>query len=87
MFNEVRLMGRIAKDIELKYTQSGVENVSFSIAVERDFKSKDNNEKKTDFIDIVAWRNTAKFINSYFSKGKMILVCGALQIDDWTDKD
>lgn len=85
MLNNVSLMGRITKEPELKYTPSGVPVLSFSIAVDRDYVS--NGSRETDFIDIVAWRNTAEFIKSYFSKGQMIAILGRLQIRKWTDKN
>ena len=86
MLNSVTLMGRLTRDPELKHTQSGTAVVSFTLAVDRDFKSADGT-KETDFIDCVAWRNTAEFISKYFSKGKMAVVSGRLQIREWTDKD
>ena len=87
MLNHIVLMGRLTKDVELRHTQSGTAVSSFTIAVDRDFGSKDGGEKQTDFIDIVAWRNTAEFASKYFSKGKMAIVSGRLQLRDWTDKD
>lgn len=86
MLNNITLMGRITKDIELRRTDSGVAVASFSIACERDFKAQ-NGEKATDFFDIVAWRNTAEFIHKYFGKGRMIVVQGRLQSRSWKDKD
>lgn len=86
MLNKILLMGRLTRDPELRRTQSGTAVASFALAVDRDFKPKDG-EKETDFIDIVAWRNTAEFINKYFSKGRMAVVEGRLQIRDWNDKD
>lgn len=86
MLNKIILMGRLTRDPELRRTQSGAAVTSFSLAVDRDFKSQ-NGEKETDFIDIVAWRNTAEFVSKYFSKGRMAVVEGRLQIRDWTDKD
>lgn len=87
MLNRIILMGRLTRDPELRRTQSGTAVTSFSIAVDRDFKNKDTGEKSTDFIDIVAWRQTAEFVCDYFSKGCMAVVEGRLQIRDWTDKD
>ena len=84
--NKVILMGRLTRDPELRKTGSGVSVTSFSLAVDRDFKSQ-NGEKETDFIDIVAWRGTAEFVSKYFTKGRMAVVKGRLQIRDWTDKD
>lgn len=78
MLNKVILQGRIAQDIEIKQTQSGKAVTTFSLAVERDYST--NGEKETDFINIVAWGNTAEFIGKYFSKGKQMLVTGSLNI-------
>ncbi len=86
MLNSVTLMGRLTRDPEMKHTQSGIAVVSFTLAVDRDFKSSDGG-KQTDFIDCTAWRNTAEFVSKYFSKGKMAAVSGKLQIREWTDKD
>ena len=86
MLNKVFIMGRLTRDPELRRTQSGTAVTSFSLAVDRDFKSQ-GGEKETDFIDIVAWRNTAEFVSKYFTKGRMAVVEGRLQIRDWTDKD
>ena len=87
MLNHIVLMGRLTRDPELRRTQSGVAVVSFSLAVDRDFQSRDSGEKQTDFIDIVAWRNTAEFVSKYFTKGRMAVVSGRLQIRDWTDRE
>ena len=86
MLNKIILMGRLTRDPELRRTESGTAVCSFSIAVDRDFKSK-NGEKETDFIDIVSWRATAEFAAKYFTKGRMAIVDGRLQIRDWQDKD
>lgn len=86
MLNKIILMGRLTRDPELRRTQSGTAVTSFSIAVDRDFKGL-NGEKETDFIDIVAWRNTAEFASKYFTKGRMAVVEGRLQIRDWTDNN
>ena len=86
MLNKIILMGRLTRDPELRRTESGTAVCSFSIAVDRDFKSK-NGEKETDFIDIVSWRATAEFVSKYFTKGRMAVVEGRLQIRDWTDKE
>lgn len=86
MLNKIVLMGRLTRDPELRHTQSGTAVTSFSLAVDRDFKGQ-NGEKEVDFIDIVAWRNTAEFVNKYFSKGRMAVVEGRLQMQDWTDKN
>ena len=73
-------MGRLTRDPELRHTQNGTAVVSFSIAVDRDFKDKQSGEKATDFVDIVAWRSTAEFVDKYFSKGRMAVVEGRLQM-------
>lgn len=86
MLNQIVLMGRLTRDPELRHTQSGLSVTSFTIAVDRDF-GQNGEEKQTDFIDIVAWRNTAEFVSKYFTKGRMAVVNGRLQIRDWTDKD
>lgn len=83
--NKVVIMGRIVRDIELKRTNSGVSVVSLTLAVDRDYKGK-NGEKETDFIDVVAYRNTAEFLAKYFGKGRMAVVDGRLQIREW-EKD
>lgn len=79
-------MGRLTRDPELRRTGNGTAVTSFSLAVDRDFKNQ-SGEKETDFIDIVAWRNTAEFVSRYFTKGRMAVVEGRLQIRDWTDRD
>ena len=86
MLNKIILMGRLTRDPELRRTGSGTAVTSFSLAVDRDFKSQ-SGEKETDFIDIVAWRGTAEFVSKYFTKGRMAVVEGRLQIRDWTDRD
>lgn len=86
MLNRIVLMGRLTRDPELRRTQSGTAVTSFTLAVDRDFKGQ-NGEKETDFIEIVAWRNTAEFVCNYFTKGRMAVVEGRLQIRDWTDKN
>lgn len=87
MLNHIVLMGRLTRDPELRYTQSQIPVSSFSLAVDRDFGGKDGAERQTDFIDIVAWRQTAEFVSKYFTKGSMAVVSGRLQIRDWTDRD
>lgn len=86
MLNHIVIMGRLTRDPELRRTGSGIAVASFTVAVDRDFSSKDN-EKETDFIDCVAWRNTGEFVSKYFTKGRMIVVNGRLQIRQWTDKN
>ena len=78
-------MGRMTRDPEIRRTGSGTAVTSFSLACDRDFKSQ-SGEKETDFIEVVAWKNTAEFVSKYFSKGRMAVVEGRLQIRDWTDK-
>ena len=87
MLNRIVIMGRLTRDPELRRTQNGTAVTSFSVAVDRDFKSRESGEKATDFIDVVAWRQTAEFVCQYFTKGRMAVVEGRLQIRDWTDKD
>ena len=87
MLNHIVLMGRLTRDPELRYTQSQLPVATFSLACERDFGGRDGSEKQTDFIDIVAWRQTAEFVSKYFTKGAMAVVSGRLQLRDWTDKE
>ena len=87
MLNHIVIMGRMVRDPELRSTQSGTSVCGFTVACDRDFKSKDSKEKETDFIDCVAWRSTAEFVSKYFTKGRMMAVSGRLQLRDWTDKD
>ena len=86
MLNKIFIMGRLTRDPELRRTQSGTAVTSFSLAVDRDFKSQ-SGEKETDFIDVVAWRSTAEFVAKYFTKGRMAVVEGRLQIRDWKDRE
>lgn len=87
MLNRIVLMGRLTRDPELRHTQTGTPVASFSLACDRDFKDKQTGEKATDFIDIVAWRQTAEFVSRFFTKGRMAVVEGRLQIRDYTDRD
>ena len=87
MLNHITIMGRLTRDPELRRTGSGVAVASFSVAVDRDFGKNENGEKETDFIDCVAWRNTAEYISKYATKGRMVVVSGRLQIRNWNDKD
>ena len=87
MLNHITIMGRLVRDPELRRTGSGVAVASFSLAVDRDFGGRDGGEKETDFIDCVAWRQTGEFVSKYFTKGRMAVVSGRLQISSWTDKD
>ena len=86
MLNHIVLMGRLTRDPELRRTGSGGAVASFSLAVDRDYAAQ-GAEKETDFVDIVAWRNTAEFVSKYFAKGRMAVVTGRLQIRNWQDKD
>ena len=85
MLNKIIIMGRLTRDPELRRTGSGTAVTSFSLACDRDFKSQ-SGDKETDFIEVVAWKNIAEFVSKYFSKGRMAVVEGRLQIRDWTDK-
>ena len=88
MLNHIVIMGRLVRDPELRRTGSGIAVASFTVAVERDFSGKDSGgQKETDFIDCVAWRQAGEFVSKYFTKGRMIVVSGRLQIRSWTDKD
>ena len=87
MLNHITIMGRLVRDPELRRTGSGIAVASFTVAVDRDFGGRDGGEKETDFIDCVAWRQTGEFVSKYFTKGRMIVVSGRLQIRSWTDKD
>ena len=87
MLNHIVIMGRLTRDPELRRTGSGVAVTSFSLAVDRDFGKNENGERETDFIDCVAWRQTGEFVDKYFTKGRMAVVSGRLQIRTWTDKE
>ena len=87
MLNKIFIMGRLTRDPELRRTQTGTPVASFTLAVDRDLKDKQTGERKTDFIDCVAWRNTGEFASKYFAKGRVAVVEGRLQMRDWTDKD
>ena len=87
MLNRIIIMGRLTRDPELRRTQTGLPVASFTLAVDRDFKDKTTGEKGVDFIDVVAWRSTAEYVSRYFTKGRMAVAEGRLQIRDWTDKD
>ena len=87
MLNHIVIMGRLTRDPELRRTGSGTAVASFTLAVDRDFGNRDNGEKETDFIDCVAWRQTGEFVGKYFTKGRMAVVSGRLQIRNWTDKE
>ena len=87
MLNHITIMGRLTRDPELRRTGSGVAVASFTLAVDRDFGKNENGERETDFIDCVAWRQTGEFVSKYFTKGRMAVVSGRLQIRSWNDKD
>ena len=87
MLNKCFFQGRLTIDPELRHTQSGTAVASFTLAVDRDFKDKQTGERTTDFIDCVAWRGTAEFVSRFFTKGRMAVVVGSLQIRAWEDKE
>lgn len=87
MLNHIDIMGRLTRDPELRRTASGISCVNFTLAVDRDYSGKDGGEKETDFIDCVAWRSTADFVSKYFTKGRMAVVSGRLQVRKWKNKD
>ena len=87
MLNHIVIMGRLARDPELRRTGNGVAVASFTVGVERDFADSQSGKKDVDWIECVAWRNTGEFVSKYFTKGRMIVVSGRLQIRSWTDKE
>ena len=87
MLNHIVLQGRLCRDPELRRTGNGIAVASFTLACDRDFGSRESGGKETDFIDIVAWRNTAEFVSRHFARGRMAVVSGRLQIRSWNDKD
>lgn len=87
MLNHICLDGRLTRDPELRHTGSGLAVASFTLAVDRDFENRETGKRETDFIDIMAWRNTAEFVSKYFTKGSRAIVSGRLQIRTWTDKE
>ena len=87
MLNKIIIMGRLTADPELRRTGNGIAVTSFTLAVDRDFSSKDGGEKETDFIDCVAWRNTGEFVAKHFTKGRMAIAAGRLQIRSYNDRD
>lgn len=86
MLNHITMAGRLVRDPELRRTQNGTAVASFTLACERDFKNE-SGDREVDFIDCVAWRKTAELVSSYFTKGRMAIVSGRMQIRGWTDKD
>ena len=87
MLNHIVIMGRLARDPELRHTQSGTPVATFRMAVDRDFKDKNTGERATDWIDVVAWRGTGEFVSRYLAKGRLAVVEGRLQMREWTDKE
>lgn len=87
MINKVILMGRLTADPELRQTQSGISSCRFTVAVNRNYSPKDGGERQADFINVVAWRQTAEFVSRYFSKGRMIIVEGSLRNNNYTDNN
>jgi single-strand DNA-binding protein len=85
--NHIVIMGRLTRDPELRRTQDGTPVASFSLAVDRGVAPKDGGERKTDFFDVTAWRNTGEFVSKYFVKGQMCAVVGRIEFEDWTDRD
>ena len=86
MLNHITIMGRLTREPELRHTQSQTAVASFTLAVDRDFQSRDSGEKQTDFINCVAWRSTADFVSKYFHKGDPIGVEGSIQTREYEDK-
>ena len=86
MLNQIFIMGRLARDPEVRHTQSGVTVCSFTLAVDRDIKDKQTGERKTDWIPVTAWRGTADLISRYLHKGDSVVVVGRLEIQEWTDR-
>ncbi len=87
MLNRIVIMGRLVRDPDLRRTQAGTAVAAFTMAVERDFKDAATGERVADFIDCVAWRQTGEFVSRYFTKGRMAVVEGRLQLRDWVDRD
>lgn len=86
MLNRITVMGRLVRDPQLRHTQNGTAVCSFSLACDRDYRDADGG-KTTDFIDVVAWRQTGEFASQYLTKGRMAVVDGRLQLRDWTDNE
>ena len=87
MLNKVILMGRLTRDPELRHTQADVPVASFSLAVDRGYSRRDDSQQSVDFINIVAWRNTAEFVSKWFTKGQLVAVSGRLQVRSYKDRD
>ena len=86
MLNQIFIMGRLARDPEVRHTQSGVTVCSLTLAVDRDIKDKQTGERKTDWIPVTAWRGTGELVSRYLHKGDSIVVVGRLEIQEWTDR-
>lgn len=86
MVNVVTIGGRLGKDVELRRTNSGIAVASFSLACDRDFTTQDG-KRETDWVNVVAWRQTAEFCAKYFQKGSSMIVTGRLQTRSWTDEN
>ena len=86
MLNHIEIMGRLTRDPELRRTGGGIAVASFTVAVDRDYKAGDG-EKKTDFFNCVAWRQTGEFVSKYFKKGSMIVAAGRMEMREWTDRE
>lgn len=87
MLSQISVQGRLARDPELRRTNSGKAVTSFTLACDRDFKNQQTGEKEVDFIECVAWGGTAEMVEKYFKKGQMAVVTGRLQIRSWEDKN
>lgn len=85
MLNEVNIMGRLCAAPDLRYTQSGLPVTSFRLAVDRNYLT--NGEREADFLNVVAWRGTAEFLNRHFHKGQMVALTGRIEVHPWTDRD
>lgn len=86
MLNKTIVMGRLTRDPEMRTTANGIAVARFTLAVERDFK-QENGERAVDYLDCVAWRSAAVFVNKYSAKGRMAVISGRLQNNSWTDND
>ena len=86
-FNKVILVGNLVADPELRQTPNGISVCRIRLAIQRRFAKAEQEQQTADFIDVVAWRQTAEFVSRYFKKGRPILVCGQIQSRNWTDKD
>ena len=87
MLNKIFLQGRLVADPEMRHTPSGVAVASLRLAVDRDFKDRETGERKADFINVVAWRQTGEFVSRFLTKGRLAVVEGKLQTRDYTDRD